>query len=74
MDQDTLNYDTLPERPLPKWLTDQRDGLNTIKPVIKEIRDDRSLEISFIITGFIILLTLFVMTIIVVRKNRKNNL
>lgn len=74
MDQDTLNFDTISERPLPKWLTDQRDGINTIKPVMKEIRDDRSFEISFIITGFIILLTLFVMTIIIVRKNRKNNL
>ncbi len=74
MDQDSLNYDTIPERPLPKWLTDQRDGINTIKPVMKEIRDDRSLETSFMITGFIILLTLIVMTIIIVRKNRKNNL
>lgn len=74
MDQDTLNYDTIPERPLPKWLTNQRDGLNTIKPVTKEIREDRSLEVSLLITGFIILLTLFVMTISIVRKNRRKNL
>jgi hypothetical protein len=73
MDQDTLTYDSLANRPLPKWLTDQRDGLNSIQPAKINMKEDKSLDISFAITGAIILLVLTVLTIYILRK-KKNNL
>jgi hypothetical protein len=73
MDQDTAAYDSLATRPLPEWLTDQRDGLNTIQPVPFEMKQDRSLDVSFILTGAIILLVVTVLTIFTLRK-KKNNL
>jgi len=72
MDQDSVTYDSLGARPLPKWLTDQRDGLNTIQPARIEMKDDRSLTVSFILTGAIILLAVTVLTIYILRKKKKN--
>jgi hypothetical protein len=72
MDKDTLTYDSLAERPLPKWLTDQRDGLNTLQPVKKEIKNDRSLEVSFAVTGTIIILVIAMLTFYLLRKKRNN--
>lgn len=72
MNQDTLTYRSPDERPLPKWLTDQRDGLNQYQPEILEMKEDRSLGISFMITGAVILLAVAVLTIYILRKNRKN--
>jgi len=72
MDQDSVTYDSLIARPLPKWLTDQRDGLNTIQPARIEMKDDRSLTVSFILTGAIILLAVTVLTIYILRKKKKN--
>jgi len=46
MEQDTIIIDSLTSRPLPKWLTDQRDGLNTLQPVKIEMKEDKSLNIS----------------------------
>ncbi len=71
MDQDSLTYDSLDVRPLPKWLTDQRDGLNTIQPARMEMKDDRSLAVSFILTGAIILLAVTVLTVYFLRKKKK---
>ena len=71
MEQDTVIYDSLGNRPLPKWLTDQRDGLNKYQPEILEMKEDKSLEISFAVTGTIILLVVIFLTIYVIRKNRK---
>ena len=71
MEQDTVIYDSLENRPLPKWLTDQRDGLNKYQPEILEMKEDKSLEISFAVTGTIILLVVIFFTIYVIRKNRK---
>lgn len=71
MEQDTIIYDSLVNRPLPKWLTDQRDGLNKYQPEILVMKEDKSLSISFIITGTIILLVVIFLTIYVLRKNRK---
>jgi len=71
MYQDSTSYDSLAQRPLPKWLTDQRDGLNTLKPVAREMKDDRSLETSFAITGAIILIIIVVLTFIIQRKKKK---
>ena len=72
MEQDTAQYDSVADRPLPKWLTDQRDGLNQYQPEIKVMKEDRSLNISFMITGAVILLAVAVLTIYMLRKNRKH--
>lgn len=71
MNQDTIGYDSLETRPLPKWLTDQRDGLNTYQPEILEMKEDRSLNISVISTGAVILLTIIFLTFYFLRKNNK---
>lgn len=70
MGQDSLTYDSLDVRPLPKWLTDQRDGLNTIQPTRMEMKDDRSLTFSFILTGAIILVAVTVLTVYFLRKKK----
>ena len=70
MEQDTVTYDSLAGRPLPKWLTDQRDGLNSVQIVLPEIKDDRTLETSFVITGVIILVIITFLTVHVIRKNK----
>lgn len=72
MEQDTLSYDSLANRPLPKWLTDQRDGLNTYQPVKTEIKNDKSLAISVTITGIIILLTVTLLTIYFLRRKKNH--
>ena len=74
MEQDTLIYDSLATRPLPKWLTDQRDGLNTIQPAMMEMKVDNSLIISFAITGGLILLVVTVLTIHIFRKRKKHSI
>lgn len=71
MTQDTVAYDSLAARPLPKWLTDQRDGLNTYQPEILEMKEDRTLQISLVSTGVIIILTVLILTIWFLRKNKK---
>jgi hypothetical protein len=70
MDQDTLIYDSLINRPLPKWLTDQKDGLNKYQPEMIEMKDDKSLNISFAVTGTIILIIVIVLTVIILRKKK----
>jgi hypothetical protein len=70
MEQDTITYDSLGNRQLPKWLTDQRDGLNRYQPEIMVMKEDKSLGVSFMITGAIILLVVTVLTIYILRKNR----
>lgn len=70
MDQDTTQNDSLAGRPLPKWLTDQRDGLNQYQPEIKVMKEDKSLNISFMITGAVILIVVVFLTVLVLRKKR----
>jgi hypothetical protein len=72
--QDTVRYDSLSARPLPKWLTDQRDGLNTIHPPKMVMKEDRSLELSFISTGIVIMLTVIILTFYFMRKKKRNSL
>ncbi|GAB1452195.1 hypothetical protein MASR2M47_22510 [Draconibacterium sp.] len=72
MQTDTVGYDSLDARPLPKWLTDQRDGLNTYQPEVLEMKEDRSLEISIALTGLFIFITVIFLTILILRKNKKN--
>ncbi len=71
MKQDTTAYDSFHSRPLPKWLTDQRDGLNTYQPEPLEMTEDNSLQISIIITAIIIVVTIVVLTIYFFYRNRK---
>ena len=74
MEQDSIQYDSLANRPLPKWLVDQRDGLNTIQPVKIVIKKDKSLQISFAVTGIFILLIISILTIYVLTKTKKTKL
>lgn len=73
MNQDTLRYDSLEARPLPKWLTDQRDGLNTWQPEVREMKEDHSLCISLISTGAAILLTILFLTVYFLKKHKRKN-
>jgi hypothetical protein len=61
--EDSLLYDSAGSRPLPKWLTDQKEGLTIQQPREIVIRKDHSLEISFVITGLVVLLTVIFITI-----------
>ena len=68
--EDSLLYDSAGSRPLPKWLTDQKEGLTIQQPREIVIKADHSLEISFVITGLAVLLTVIVITIWI--KKRKD--
>jgi heme/copper-type cytochrome/quinol oxidase subunit 2 len=70
MQDDTIAYDTLGSRPLPKWLTDQKSGANTIQPQKITMREDNSLKISFIATSIFILLAITILTIYILRKHK----
>lgn len=72
MVQDTVKYDSLNDRPLPKWLTDQKQGLNTIQPAKIIIKEDKSLEISFTITAVLIVLVIVLLTTIIIKKKTNN--
>lgn len=71
MEQDSLQYDSLANRPLPKWLVNQRDGLNTIQPVKIVMKEDKSLQISFAVTAIFILLIISILTVYILRKYKK---
>ncbi|HUX94722.1 MAG TPA: hypothetical protein VMV47_03235 [Bacteroidales bacterium] len=71
MQNDTISYDTVNDRPLPKWLTDQKEGLITIQPQKIEIKEDNSLKISFIATITVILLTIGVLTVFILKKFKR---
>ncbi len=70
MQSDTIKYDTLNIRPLPKWLIDQKAGLNTLQPEKIIMRDDNSLKISSTVTALIIIMLVAISTIIVLKKNK----
>lgn len=72
MEKDSIRYDSIGARPLPKWLTDQRDGLNTYQPPKLEMKEDRSLNTSIIATGTFILLTVILLTIYFLRRRKKD--
>jgi heme/copper-type cytochrome/quinol oxidase subunit 2 len=68
MQDDTLHNDTLNNRPLPKWLIDQKAGLTTIQPDKIQMREDNSLKISLIVTATFILLVIAVLTVYILKK------
>ncbi len=73
MQSGTIAYDSLESRPLPKWLIDQRDGLNTYQPPKMEMKKDYSLQVSIFVTVFVILSIIVILTVRVMRKNKKTN-
>jgi heme/copper-type cytochrome/quinol oxidase subunit 2 len=70
MQEDTLLYDTLDSRPLPKWLIDQKSGLTTIQPEKIVMREDNALKISFIVTAAVIILFVSILTVLLLRKKK----
>ncbi|HZH72529.1 MAG TPA: hypothetical protein VFD91_08565 [Mariniphaga sp.] len=70
MENDSIIYDSLEVRPLPQWLTDQRDGLNQYQPEILEMKKDPTLNRALISTGITILLALIFLTVYMIRKNK----
>jgi heme/copper-type cytochrome/quinol oxidase subunit 2 len=67
---DTVFYDTLESRPLPKWLTDQKEGLTAIQPEKLVMKEDHSLRISFVVTTIFILLLVASLSIYFIRKQK----
>ena len=70
MEQDSVRYDSLENRPLPKWLTDQKEGLNTVQPPKIVIKEDRSLGISFGLTAVIIIFIVTLLTVKILKKKK----
>ena len=70
MQNDTILYDTLNNRPLPKWLIDQKAGLTTIQPQKIVMREDYSLKISFIVSAIFILLAIAILTVYFLKKHK----
>jgi len=70
MQIDTISYDSISIRPLPKWLTDQKEGITTIQPAKIEMREDNSLKISFLATSFFILLTIIILTVFIMKRKK----
>lgn len=71
MQTDTLSYDTIDSRPLPKWLVDQKTGANTIQPEVLVMKEDHSLKISITVTIIFILLVVALLNVYINRKHKK---
>jgi len=69
--EDTVRYDSPESRPLPKWLIDQREGMNAYQPVKREMKADHSLTISMVSTGISVILTVLILTLYFLRKSKK---
>jgi hypothetical protein len=74
MQNDTISYDSLYNRPLPGWLVDQKAGLTTIQPGKIVMRQDNSLQVSFILTSVFILFAIAVLTVYFLKKQRNQKL
>lgn len=70
MQGDTLSYDTLDSRPLPKWLIDQKTGVNTFQPEEIVMKEDNSVKISIIGTALFIILVVGILTLYLNRKHK----
>jgi len=68
-----MTRDSLESRPLPKWLTDQKEGKNRIQPREMEMKEDHSLIYSLIFTGIFIFVTVAALTFIILRRKKKNS-
>lgn len=74
MKRDTVIYDSLGDRPLPKWLIDQREGLNRYQPEKAEMKKDYSLQISLVSTGAAVLLIVILLTLYFFYKIKNKNI
>jgi heme/copper-type cytochrome/quinol oxidase subunit 2 len=74
MQKDSLTYDSLNNRPLPKWLTDQKSGLTIAQPKKVVMKEDKSLNLSFAITGTFILLVVAILSLYILRKHKNQSL
>jgi heme/copper-type cytochrome/quinol oxidase subunit 2 len=70
MQTDTLAYDTLDSRPLPKWLIDQKSGITTIQAEEIVMKEDHSLKISLVVTFIFIILVVAFLTFYINRKHK----
>ena len=71
MQGDTISYDSINDRPLPKWLTNQKEGITAMQPQKIEMKQDNSLQVSFIITFIVILLTTGIFTAFILKKYKR---
>ena len=70
MQTDTLSYDSLDNRPLPKWLIDQKSGITTVQPEKLVMKEDHSLIISIVATLSFIILVVGLLTLYLGRKHK----
>jgi len=73
---DSADRDSVQKRPLPKWLTDQKEGLTktqTHQPA-RVMKEDHSLEISMAVTGLFILLAVVFLSFFIVRRFKNKSL
>jgi len=70
MQTDTLGYDSLDSRPLPKWLLDQKSGVTTSQPREIVMKDDHTLKISMVATVIFIILAVAFLTLLLNRKHK----
>ena len=70
MAQDSIRYDSADNRPLPRWLVDQKAGVNTYQPQKIVIREDKSLCTSFALTVLLIILIVTVLTVLIIKKKK----
>jgi len=70
MQSDTLTYDSLNSRPLPKWLVDQKSGITTVQPEKLVMKEDHSLKISFVVTGIFVIIVIGIITLFMTRKHK----
>lgn len=73
MQEDSLKYDSLAERPLPRWLLDQKEGVTTYQPREIIVKEDHSLAVSFAGTGLIVLLIVALLTVYVLKIQKKKS-
>jgi hypothetical protein len=70
MQTDTLSYDSLNSRPLPKWLIDQKSGITTVQPEELVMKEDHTLIISVVATVIFVVLMVGLLTLIMSRKHK----
>jgi len=70
MQTDTLTYDSLNSRPLPKWLINQKSGITTVQPEKLVMKEDHSLKISFVLTGIFVIVVVGLITLFMTRKHK----
>ena len=69
MEPDTLRYDSLDNRPLPKWLTDHKAQSELAKGKEKLIQKVQSLHIAMGVTVLLILLFVLLFTFRIVKRS-----